>query len=205
MSWRFWAAVALLAGTLAGSKAGASRQPDALEHSLDALPLVMDGWTGTDLPRLTEKVEARLAATQYLSRVYRKNGREMTLLVSYYSEQKAGESMHSPQACLPGAGWEPWKHSIVQVPVEGRNVSANLYSVQKQSQRMQVLYWYQSRKRILASEYSGKVMLLWDSIQGSRTGGSLVRLMMPDTPDSVEKQVQFASKLIPAMQQCLGR
>jgi len=49
-------------------------------------------------------------------------------------------------------------------------------------QRALVLYWYQSRDRVIASEYIGKVLLVRDALFSGRTSGSIVRIVVPDRP-----------------------
>src|SRR4051794_379662 len=164
----------------------------------------IDHWSGTAAARLSDAVESRLLATNYLTRIYRRNERQMSLLITYYSQQNSGESMHSPRNCLPGAGWEAWDYKTIMVPVGSRKEIVNLYSIQKDGQRMQVLYWYQSRSRIVANEYAGKAWLVWDGLTMRKTGGALVRLMMADRAGSVDEEVRFAARLIPEVQHCLG-
>lgn len=179
--------------------------PDKLLLHLENIPLQIGDWSGEAAPRLSDSVESRLLATDYLTRMYRRQDREMSLLVTYYSQQESGETMHSPRNCLPGAGWEAWDYKTVTVPVGSRNERVNLYSVQKDGQRMQVLYWYQSRARVVANEYVGKVFLVWDALMDGRTGGALVRLMMADSPGAVQEEIRFAAHLLPEVQRCLGR
>ncbi len=112
--------------------------------------------------------------------------------------------MHSPKHCLPGSGWEIWKHGSALVPVNGRQIEINQYSIQNSGQRLLVFYWYQSRERILSSEYMGKILLAKDALLTGHTAGSLVRVTLPDVPAAPEEGVAFASVLIPAMQRCLG-
>jgi EpsI family protein len=198
--------VLLLGGTLAASKWSDRRAvPDELRVPLDRIPLQIGDWSGSPAARLPQRVEARLLATAYLARIYRQKHREMSLFVTYYSQQRAGESMHSPKNCLPGEGWEAWNYGTVMVPVGSRNEEVNLYSIQKNGERMQALYWYQSPSRVIASEYAGKFYLVWDALKDGRTGGALVRLIMADAADTVREQVRFASLLMPEMQRCLGR
>ena len=40
-----------------------------------------------------------------------------------------------------------------------------------------IFYWYQSRGRVIASEYAGKFWMMADAISRNRTDGSLVRLI----------------------------
>jgi EpsI family protein len=51
--------------------------------------------------------------------------------------------------------------------------------VQKGLERQLVLYWYQSHGRVVASEYTSKLMLINDAIRINRTDGSLVRVIAP--------------------------
>jgi EpsI family protein len=196
--------VLVLAGTLAVSRWSQQRVPDSLVSPLESIPLRIGGWSGAAAPKLPESVESRLLATEYLARVYQRENRSMGMLVTYYAQQRAGESMHSPKNCLPGAGWEAWDYRTVSVPVGPRREVVNLYSVQKNGERMLVLYWYQSRSRVIAGEYTGKAYLVWDALVDGRTGGALVRLNMPHAEGALEDQLRFASLLIPAVQQCLG-
>jgi EpsI family protein len=204
MTWRYLIAILLLTGTIVASKLGGDRKPEKLIEPISAIPDRIDGWQQVSESRFSQQVETKLAATQYLSRVYRKGNVEAGLLVSYYAEQRAGESMHSPRNCLPGAGWEAWEYDTVYVPVGNQRFKVNRYGVEKEGQREQVLYWYQNRDRIIASEYAGKVLLVWDTITGGSTGGALVRLTMADTPQAVSQEIRLASQVIPAVQRCFG-
>lgn len=129
--------------------------------------------------------------------------RTLGLFIAYYAEQRAGESMHSPKHCLPGAGWEIWKYATVRVPLEHGNVPANRYSIQNGTSRALVLYWYQSRSRIIASEYMGKIMLIRDALINRSTAAAIVRITLADEPGALQSAVEFASKSIPELQFCL--
>jgi len=205
MTWRYVIALSLLTSTIAASKWGGEREPDTLERPLSSMPDHFGEWQRIDEVRLSDRVEEKLAATEYLSRLYRNDYAEIGLLISYYAEQKAGETMHSPQACLPGAGWEAWDYGSAFVPVGNQRFKVNRYGVQKGGQREQVLYWYQSKNRIIASEYEGKALLVWDSITGRSTGGALVRLTLADSPHAVDEEIRLASQIIPEVQLCLGK
>ena len=90
------------------------------------------------------------------------------------------------------------------VPVKGGEVEINQYSIQNSGQRMLVFYWYQSKQRIIASEYMGKVLLAKDALMSGQTAGSLVRIVLPDTPNAPAQGVAFAAKLIPEVDRCFG-
>jgi EpsI family protein len=196
--------VLLLAASLMASKLSERRKPDYLVRELSRIPADIGGFTSTEDPPLSELVLQKLLPTSYISRTYKANDRNVRLFIAYYAQQKAGESMHSPKHCLPGSGWEIWDYGSVEVPTAGRRFTVNKYSIQNGGERMLVLYWYQSKQRIIASEYVGKVMLVKDSLLEGNTAGSIVRLMLPDRPGALAEGVAFASRLIPEVQQCFG-
>lgn len=204
LTFRYVAVVLMLSATLAGYALSERRRPSALAQPLDTIGKQVDDWNWTSDEPLGELVLKRLQLTSYVSRTYEKQGTKLGLFIAYYAQQRAGESMHSPKHCLPGSGWEIWKHDSAMVPVNGKPVEINLYSIQNSGQRMLVFYWYQSKQRIIASEYMGKVLLAKDALMSGQTAGSLVRIVLPDKPGMREQGVAFATKLIPEVERCFG-
>jgi EpsI family protein len=204
LTFRYIAVVLMLSATLAGYALSERRKPGFLAQPLETIDKQLDGWNWTGDEPLGELILKRLQLTSYVSRSYEKQGTKLGLFIAYYSQQRAGESMHSPKHCLPGSGWEIWKHDSAMVPVNGGQVEINQYSIQNAGQRMLVFYWYQSRQRIIASEYMGKVLLAKDALLSGQTAGSLVRIVLPDTPAMPQQGVAFAAKLIPEMERCFG-
>jgi len=194
----------MLVGTLTATKLVARRKPQPLAQPLTSIPTQIDGWAGTSGGDLSEEVQGVLKATNVLSRVYQRGGTTIELFIAYYAEQRAGESMHSPRNCLPGNGWEIGAYSGEQVPVGDQRYTINRYVVEKGLERMTVLYWYQSRSGIVASEYLGKVLLIKNTILDGVTGGSIVRLTFTDRPGAVPEAVGLASHLIPEVRKCIG-
>jgi EpsI family protein len=103
--------------------------------------------------------------------------------VGFYQSQKEGDLIHSPKNCMPGSGWNILNTSIESVDVgQGgsvKNINVIKLILVKESQKQVVLYWFQSRGRIIASEYMQKIWLVIDSITKHRTDGSFVRLISP--------------------------
>jgi len=201
---RFLVTALLLAATLAASRLAESRRPEALLQPLDSIAAAIDGWTGTPAPPLAADVLRQLKPTTYLSRNYARAGRQLGLFLAYYAEQRAGESMHSPKNCLPGGGWEVQESRRLEVRSGSRSFPVNHYVVENAGHRMLVLYWYQSRNRIIASEYHGKLYLMRDAVVDGRTAASIVRITMADTPGALEDAVSFAGQLIPQVERCIG-
>jgi len=196
--------VLLLSATLAGYALSERRRPDSLAQPLDTIDKQIEGWTIAGDEPLSAGVLGKLQLTSYLSRMYEKGGTRLDLFIAYYAQQRAGESMHSPKHCLPGSGWEIWKHGSAIVPVAGGQVEVNQYSIQNSGRRMLVFYLYQSSRRIIASEYMGKILLARDALFDGRTSGSLVRVILPDVPSAPAEGTAFAAALIPRIQRCFG-
>jgi EpsI family protein len=130
----------------------------------------------------------------------------LALYIGYYASQRQGDTMHSPQNCLPGAGWQPIDSGIVRVRSGARDVDVNRYVVQKGGDRQVVLYWYQGRGRVTANEYANKMWLMLDAARVHRTDGGLARLITPVVTDPTEATAHaaaFAATLLPVLSEYL--
>jgi len=202
--WRFGATLLLLGSTLCALRIASERPPGQLVVPLSSVPMSLDGWIGRDHPPLDQATLDVLLPTSYLERTYSRGDQQLELFISYYAQQRAGEAMHSPKNCLPGAGWEIWNYGFVRAPFEGHDYTINRYSIQNGGNRRVVLYWYQSKNRVVASEYLGKMLLVRDSIFHGSTAGSIVRVILPDTPQSVQSGISFSAKMISEINRCFG-
>ena len=195
----------LLGGTWAATRVNAHRTPESLAQPLSTINRQISGFTGTDNPPLRDDVLAQLAPTSYLSRTYRKADLHADLFIAFYAQQRAGESMHSPKHCLPGGGWEIWDYGSADIPTNQSTVRVNNYSIAREGEHMLVLYWYQSKGRIIAKEYTAKLLLARDALLKKSTAASIVRIIVPDKPGSFQEARSFASELIPQIQRCFGQ
>jgi EpsI family protein len=193
-----------LAATLVASKVSDPRLPEQLAQPLDTVPWSFGSFIGTPNPPLNDAVLRQLLADSYLSRTYRNGSIEADLFIAFYARQRSGESMHSPKHCLPGAGWEIWDYGSTAIPVDGHPIEVNKYSVQRAGDRRLVLYWYQSKTRIVASEYLGKLLLARDALLQNSTAGSIVRITVPDRPGALSQARQLAILVAPALKHCFG-
>jgi EpsI family protein len=195
----------LLCGTLIASRLTENRNPNPLSVPLGSISRDIAGLTGTDNPPLSDGTLRKLLADSYLSRTYQQSGGSgVDLFVAFYAEQRAGENMHSPKHCLPGAGWEIADYGSTDIPVRNRSFTVNKYLISKSRDRRLVLYWYQSKYRIIASEYMGKILLARDALLRNSTAGSIVRITASDQPGALSLLREFAAELIPEMQRCFG-
>jgi EpsI family protein len=160
-------------------------EPTPIREPLSRLPLAFDGWVGRDEAPFSDRVLAKLGADEYIARTYARPDALVSLYVGYYASQRQGETMHSPLNCLPGAGWQPVERGRVVLPVRAapdgslRRIEINQFVIQKGLDRQAVFYWYQSRDRVVASEYWGKVYTVLDAIRYNRTDAVLVRVIVP--------------------------
>jgi len=201
---RFGATCLLLGGTVAMLHMNAKRGFQPLVEPLSSIGTEIDGWTSTEDPPLTDAVRQSLNATSVLSRTYRRGDRSLNLWIAFYADQRAGEVMHSPKHCLPGAGWDMMPQGTVALTAGARSVRINDYLLTGGGNRQRMLYWYQGRQRVIASEYSGKLFLMWDAMRYGQTSGSIVRVIFADDPASFEDAQAFAQRVILQMGRCLG-
>ena len=182
-----------------------------LRMSFALFPMQLGEWRGTQRPPFTDSVLKVLGLDDYLTRLYvRPDNAVADLYVGYWQSQRQGDTMHSPQNCLPGAGWEPVSQRELTFP-DPRNpaappVSVNRFMIQKGLERQLVLYWYQGRGRIVGNEYWSKIYLVLDAARHNRTDAAIVRIVVPvpgTTPEAEaaaeRTAIGFANELLPAL------
>lgn len=193
---RFLIAWFAVAGTGILLKAWDSFESIPRHQSLGDFPLELNEWRGKDAP-LSPDVLRVLGPGDFLSRNYRSASSQdpMDLFIAYYPTQRSGDAIHSPQNCLPGAGWTPLVQDHIEVFAadtlrNGNVVTANRYVLARGMDRLFVLYWYQARGWTTPSEYWAKIYLVRDSIFMHRTDGALIRIATTLPNPSAEKQVE---------------
>jgi EpsI family protein len=189
--WPAIVALVMLASTWGLLLSLSQAEPLIPRKSFAEFPLTIgDRWQGKELG-IEQTVLDVLKLNDYMMRVYipqelikdRENPKGLApvyLYVGYYQSQRTGATYHSPKNCLPGAGWQFVDSEQVSVMMPGGGVPIiNKVLIQKGLDKQIILYWYQDRGRIIASEYSAKGFLVWDSMTKKRTDGSLVRISVP--------------------------
>ena len=193
--------VALLVATRFYSAHAVSAETPVSREPLSALPLAVGEWSGHDAPPLADDVLGQVGVEDYVNREYvNAAGVPVGVYVGYSASQRQGDTIHSPQNCLPGAGWQPVETDVADLPLGGRTMRVNRFLIQKGLDRQIVLYWYQGRGRVVANEYRNKALLMLDAARIHRTNGGLVRLIAPVTTTTVEAQTTvsaFATALFP--------
>jgi EpsI family protein len=201
------AVVLALLGTavVLGSRA-AAEEAAVTRETLGTLPYEIGRWRGSDASPLTNDVVAVLGVDDYVHRTYvNEAGVPANLYAGYYHSLRQGDTIHSPQNCLPGAGWQPVSSETIMLRSRGGDVPVNQYVIQKGLAQQVVLYWYQGRGRVVANEYKNKALLMWDAATMHRTNGGLVRVMVPIAPDvdARGEASTFASALLPYLERLM--
>lgn len=180
----------------------AAREPAVARSPLGELPLEIDEWKGFESAALPDDVVSTLGVDDYVNRQYHRGTLPIATYVGYYATQRSGDTIHSPQNCLPGAGWLPVSSGAHRISSGNGTAVVTRYEIVKGLDRQVVLYWYQGRGRIVAGEYANKGWLMLDAARYGRSDGGLVRLIAPvrGTTDEALREVSaFASALLPRL------
>jgi EpsI family protein len=183
------------------------------------LPLELGAFVGRDREMDREVLEL-LKLSDHVMRVYvpradgsrdsgafegqtRQAAAPVWLYVGYYGSQRTGATYHSPKNCLPGGGWVFKSSDPVAGVLPGRPEAAlNRVVIEKGFDRQLILYWYQDRGRVIASEYAAKGYLILDAATRNRTDGALVRVSTPivgNEDEAFRHAAAFVERLFPAL------
>ena len=159
------------------------REPYAL------FPRELDGWSGST-QELQPGIARILGADDYLAALYSRPGEAepVDFFLSWYASQTEGAQIHSPEVCLPGAGWEVFRIEPMTVPLPGTatgSVHLNRVVIQKGLERQLVYYWFQGRGRQFTGDFVARFANMADSVTLGRTDGGLVRAITPIGEDGV--------------------
>lgn len=198
-SVRLWITAGLLLSAFALLHRVSHAESVVPAAALHDLPYVVGNWTGREQP-FSPQIERVLGITDYTNRAYSDpQGGVVQLYVGYYASQRSGDTIHSPKNCLPGSGWDPIRSGYATLAVPGsRPITVNEYLIQQGRDTRLVLYWYQGRGRVLASEYSAKFWMVADAMSRNRTDGALVRLITPtaDGEEHARRRLETFTQLI---------
>lgn len=218
---RFWTVIVLMAATLTMllHRGDADNVPKS--EPLSMMPDVIDGKVSHDMP-MEDDVLAVLGKGDFLNRLYTvpdaKAAAEQPgagagatypigLFIGYFATQRTGQSIHSPQHCLPGAGWtfESQDYTTLK-DTNGKPFNVGEYVINNGDSRQYVIYWYEAHGRSIANEYKAKAYMLADAIRYNRTDGALVRVITPiaateQVADARDRAVRFTAHMTPYLPQ----
>ena len=204
---RFLFATLLIVGAAIFLRAHSRGEVFPPRQALQSFPRRVGDWTGTDVAIDQDALQV-LGPGDFLLRLFTDPDKRLPyidLFIAYFPSQRAGDTIHSPKNCLPGAGWAPVESSRVMLFVSGQTpFPVNRYVIAKGDSRQLVLYWYWAHGRGVASEYWAKYYLVADSIRMNRSDGSLVRVTTPLVPgesaDTAEQRIlPFVADVVPLL------
>jgi EpsI family protein len=168
-------------------------------------PTAVSDWqTVADVP-LDQDTLDKLRPDDYLNRNYAtSNDRALVnFFVGYFNSRRNGRAPHSPEWCLPGAGWKSVSTRRIQIPIAGESgvLTANEYIIEKGLDREVVLYWYHQGTRSVAGDLMAQMYSLPDLIFHGRTDTALIRIIAPmqsaDSAQAKQSAVMFAELVYP--------
>jgi EpsI family protein len=191
--------------------AAGGERPPAMPD-LSRFPSEFGQWKELREDPIDPNVQTVLQADRLVSRTYIQEATNSNagLLVAWFRSQSSGTRQpHSPQVCLPGSGWVPEVIDKVALQTAAGAISVSRYIVVNQGFRAVVLYWYQTPRRVIASEWAAKFWLIPDAIRDRRTDTALVRVVVwvADHQDEAATSVAagFARELYPLLRDRLPR
>ena len=219
-SSRFWVVALLMASAalLLHLRGDVDWVPPS--RPLNEFPMTVGTRTATEIV-MPEDVLQTLGKGEFLNRVYHPqpavegstspenagidDRASIGLFIGYFPTQRAGQSIHSPQNCLPGAGWtflSSWVTDLTNAT--GQKYQVKEYLITDGTSTQEVLYWYQMHGRVIAGDYAAKLYTVADSIRYGRTDAALVRIITPVEPgedrlESRARAVSFAEQIAPLL------
>jgi EpsI family protein len=206
---RLWVIIVLLISTIfvLQSRGDVDQVPSS--ESLSAMPRSFGQWTAQDVPLTDDTLEV-LGKGDFLNRIYSFRPTPgspalppISLFIGYFASQRTGQTMHSPQNCLPGAGWtfESQEYTNLQ-DINGKNYKVGEYVISNGNTKQFVIYWYQAHGRSIPNEYVAKGYMVADAIRMNRTDGALVRVITQVmSSESLEtakaRAIQFTQQMAP--------
>ena len=178
---------------------------------LASFPRELGNWTGIDVPLDSDTLKV-LGPGDFLLRSYTDDqDAPLDLFLAYFPSQRAGDTIHSPQHCLPGSGWVPIENHEMTLSTPGHApFPVNRYVIRNGDDRRIVLYWFWAHDRGIASEYWAKFYLVADSLRMNRSDGALVRITSPMYPGENADQAElrlmpFTRSMLPLLNTYIPR
>jgi len=209
---RLWLIVVLMSFTALVLHVRGDEDRVPPSRPLSDMPMTIDQRTAVDIP-LDAETLAVLGKGIFLNRDYFPGQNApvtspgdhapIGLYIGYFPTQRTGQSIHSPQHCLPGAGWTFVNSGVTEfTDATGKAYSVGDYLITDGNSNQEVLYWYQMHGRSIANDYKAKLYTLADSIRYGRTDAALVRIITPvlanETRDEARNRaIAFAQQIVP--------
>jgi EpsI family protein len=181
-----------------------SIRPEYLPPSrpLAEVPKQLGSWTMVGEGLVDKEIEDMLKADDTLNRFYKNDvtGANVGLWVAAFRTQRNGKAPHSPKNCLPGNGWTQLSAANYAIDVGlPAPIVVNRYVVVHAESRALVLYWYQSRDRVVADEFKAKFWVVADAMRLNRTDTALVRVTVGIADNNEDVALRSATGFVQAL------
>ena len=200
-----FSAVVLLAGSVGWQMMPQRGQTEVARDSFVLFPRTLGEWTQQGPRQILDlQVETVLGADDYHQVTFQRPGineHSVGLFMAWYNDQSRN-GVHSPEVCLPGAGWEiAWleRTDITAQMGSATPFEVNRAIIQKGEVKMMVFYWFAQKDRNIAWDFEAKYWLMVDGIRTGRTDGALVRLTTMIDPR--ESNADAEARLMSMMQE----
>jgi len=211
-SLRLWCVVLLMFSTALVLHVRGDVDKVVPSHPLNEFPQTVGTRTAIEIP-LDAETLAILGKGDFLNRVYTghpttlglADPAQVGLYIGYFATQRTGQSIHSPQNCLPGAGWTFLSSGVTELTDStGNKYSVGDYLITNGTVTEEALYWYQLHGRTISNDYKAKIYTLVDSIRLGRSDEALVRIITPVNPHenreaARSRAIGFAEQITPLL------
>ena len=200
-----------MALTLGISQGVEFREKIPSSRPFSQFPLTVGAWEG-NRQHMEQKFITELDLSDYTMIDFKSDGKNVDFYVAYYESQRKGESIHSPETCLPAGGWifRQSGRATVPLPVAGKSIKVNRAFIEKSGYRQLSYFWFPARGRILTNAYEMKLYTFWDALTRQRTDGALVRLITPvlqgEQVEHAEARLQgFTREIVPVLDEFIPK
>ncbi len=208
---RFIIALATLLLTFGLSHGIEFRQKIPISKPFNQFPIQIGEWYGTREDMEQQFLDV-LRFSDYIILDYKnRQGKMINFYVAYYQEQRKGESIHSPETCLPAGGWEFREAGTATISLSnGKSMLINKAFIKKGAGSQLAYYWFPMRGRVLTKLYQIKIYNFWDSLLKQRTDGALVRVITPvyngeEHNEASERLQGFIKEIVPVLDEYIPK
>ena len=160
-------------------------------------------WQLVDEQTATRSEIEGLETLDIIKRTY-SDGRDHMELVVAYIAHSSRKSAHAQEACLRGAG--AMVGTIASVSWEGGRVGGKLISIDLQTRRQWVCYWYKIGTTYTSDYLSSSLRMFLGGLIGDKhQGAALIRILTPERPGESRRQIEsrmqdFTHFLLPELE-----
>jgi exosortase D (VPLPA-CTERM-specific) len=178
-----------------------------MARSLDEFPERLGHWSGRSY-RMSQDLINELDFSDYVQMTYEgPTGAAIDFYVAWYASQSKGESIHSPETCLRGGGWQFISGGAAEVEINGYERSplrVNRTVLKQGETEMLSYFWFPVRGQNLVNAYELKLATFWGGLTQNRSDGALVRVTTVIRPgeglgDSEARLQDFLSLALPVL------